>query len=155
MKKILILLPILLVLLVVAPVFAQEQIDVLEFESSMVMGYDFLADDVAQTQRFGVNFNLSDSLDAGFMFQQGGINYTAGSFLVLRYAMAEQVALGIMYGNVGTAAGGLNVAYDLLSNDVQGLSTVLRLNMEYLLEDITGPVDEGIFGVSLSLGFGI
>ncbi|MFP4267890.1 MAG: hypothetical protein ACLFQW_07870 [Spirochaetaceae bacterium] len=155
MKKFLILIPILLLILLATPVFAQEQPDILEIENGLVMGYDLNTGNIDQTQRFGINFNLSDSIDAGFMFQQGANQYAGGSFLLLRYALVENLGLSLMYGDVGTPAGGVMVSYDLLSNNVEDISTVLRVNMEYLLQDITGPVEDGIFGVSLSLGFGI
>jgi hypothetical protein len=152
MKKFLILIPILLLVLLAAPAFAQEQPDILEIENSMIMGYDLGADAVAQTHRFGINFNLTDSLDAGFMAQQAGTVYTAGQFLLLRYTLMEGLGFNLMYGS----GAGMGVSYDLLRNDVQYISTVLRINMEYLLQDIVNdPIDEGIFGVSLSLGFGI
>ena len=152
MKKFLILIPILLLVLLAAPAFAQEQIDILEMEFSMITGYDLDADDIAQTHRFGVNFNLTDSLDVGFIAQQLGTVYAAEQFLLLRYTLMEGLGFNLMYGS----AAGMGVSYDLIRNDVQDISTVLRINMEYLLEDIVAdPIDEGIFGVSLSLGFGI
>lgn len=149
---------VLLFALVALPVVAQEGPDIIEIENSMIMGYNFdpTVDDVAQTQRFGVNFNLSDGFDVGFLFQQAGTNYAgAASFLVLKYALADAINVGIMYGNTGTPASGLMFSYGLLSNNVQGISTNLNVSMEYLLPDITAAVDEGIFGVSLNLGFGI
>jgi hypothetical protein len=144
--------------LVALPTVAQEGPDILEVENGMIMGYNFdpVVDDVAQTQRFGVNFNLSDSFDVGFLFQQAGTNYAgAASFLVLKYTLADAINVGIMYGNFGTPASGLMFSYALLSNDVQGISTNLNVSMEYMLPDITAPVDQGIFGVSLNFGFGI
>jgi len=143
--------------LVALPAVAQEGPDIFEVENSMIMGYNFSLDDVGQTQRFGLNFNLSDSFDVGFLFQQAGTNYAgAASFLVLKYAITEPINVGIMYGNSGaTAASGLMFTYGLLSNDVQGISTKLNVSMEYLLPDITLGIDQGIFGVALSLGFGI
>ena len=158
MKKTLFIISLLVVLMCAAPLVAQEQIDILEIENSFVMGYKVDTGDIDQTQRFGVNFNLSESLDAGFTFQQGAAGattYTAGSFLLLRYKALDRAELTLMYGNVGTAAAGLQASYDLLRNDVQDLSTVLSIDMEYLLQDISAAVDTGFFGVSLSLGFGI
>jgi len=145
-----------------APLVAQEQIDIFEIENSFVMGYDLPSGNIDQTQRFGVNFNLTDSLDAGFMFQQGATQYLGGSFLLLRYKALDRAELTLMYGQATvvvppttTTAAGLQASYELLRNDVQDISTVLSIDMEYLLQDISAAVDTGTFGVSLSLGFGI
>ena len=151
-----------MVLMCAAPLVAQEQIDIFEIENSFVMGYDLPSGNIDQTQRFGVNFNLTDSLDAGFMFQQGATQYLGGSFLLLRYKALDRAELTLMYGQATvvvppttTTAAGLQASYELLRNDVQDISTVLSIDMEYLLQDISAAVDTGIFGVSLSLGFGI
>lgn len=153
MKKLLFLIPLLMAVLIVSPAFAQDQPDLLEMEFSMITGYDLFNENVAQTSRFGVNFNLTDSLNAGFMAQQNqaGTNYNAAQFLLLRYTLTDGLGFNLMYGS----GAGISVSYDLLSNNVQDINTVLRLNMEYLLPNIGTPVDDGIFGVSLSLGFGI
>jgi len=162
MKKTLFIISLLVVLMCAAPLVAQEQIDIFEIENSFVMGYDLPSGNIDQTQRFGVNFNLTDSLDAGFMFQQGATQYLGGSFLLLRYKALDRAELTLMYGQATvvvppttTTAAGLQASYELLRNDVQDISTVLSIDMEYLLQDISAAVDTGIFGVSLSLGFGI
>jgi len=159
MKKTLFIISLLVVLMCAAPLVAQEQIDILEIENSFVMGYDLPTGNIDQTQRFGVNFNLTESLDAGFMFQQGATQYLGGSFLLLRYKALDRAELTLMYGQATvvppTTAAGVQASYELLRNDVQDISTVLSIDMEYLLQDISAAVDTGIFGVSLSLGFGI
>jgi len=159
MKKTLFIISLLVVLMCAAPLVAQEQIDIFEIENSFVMGYDLPSGNIDQTQRFGVNFNLTESLDAGFMFQQGATQYLGGSFLLLRYKALDRAELTLMYGQATvvppTTAAGVQASYELLRNDVQDISTVLSIDMEYLLQDISAAVDTGIFGVSLSLGFGI
>ncbi|MCF7949989.1 MAG: hypothetical protein K9M94_15480 [Spirochaetia bacterium] len=160
MKKTLFLISLLVVVLCATPLVAQEQVDILEIENSFVMGYEVSTGNVDQTQRFGLNFNLTESLDAGFMFQQNSVGnpYNAGSYLLLRYKALDRAELTLMYGRDttgATAAAGVQASYELLRNDVQDISTVLSVDMEYLLQNIGAAVDTGIFGVSLSLGFGI
>src|SRR6056297_703794 len=118
MKKTLFIISLLVVLMCAAPLVAQEQIDIFEIENSFVMGYDLPTGNIDQTQRFGVNFNLTESLDAGFMFQQGATQYLGGSFLLLRYKALDRAELTLMYGNAGTPAAGLQASYELLRNDV-------------------------------------
>jgi hypothetical protein len=152
-------LTVLLTVLVLAAVFimpaAAQDYTIMEIENSMVMGYDFVGDDTAMAQRFGINFNLSGSVDAGFMFQESADAYANGAYLVLKYKAMEDVDVNLLFGNVTTASTGIQVSYKMLSNDVQGIATALRMNIEYIVPDVTAGMDAGIFGASLSLGFGI
>jgi hypothetical protein len=143
----------------VIPAAAQDY-TILEVENSMVMGYDFAGDNVAMAQRFGINFNLTGSIDAGFMFQQAAAPYNNASYLVLKYKAMDQLDLNLLFGQTAgaNASTGIQVSYKLLSNDVQGIATALRMNMEYLIPDFTTAgqgIEDGIFGASLSLGFGM
>lgn len=154
MKKNIIFILIFTIVIAATPLLAQTS--VVEMETSYVTGYDLAANDIAQTFRVGVNFNLSNVLDAGFIFQQAGTLYAAGSFLVLKYTLAEKIGIGIIFGSTGgNTASGLNVSYDLFQKKNAGLISTLRIKMEYLIPDVTGAIEDGIFGINLGLGFGL
>ncbi|MBN1647839.1 MAG: hypothetical protein JW874_07390 [Spirochaetales bacterium] len=156
MQKNIFLLLVFVTAIAVVPAMAQDRLGILEVENSYIMGYSFPADDIAQTFRIGLNFKLSEAFEAGFIFQQAGTNYTSGGFLMFRYTLIKKLAFGLMIGNAGTAAAGVNISYALLSNEVKGLVTTMRLNLEYLMPNITsGSIEDGIFGISIGLAFGI
>ncbi len=155
MKRTAILLAVLLLGAFIALPLAAQDYTILELENSMVMGYDFAGNDIAMAQRFGINFNLSESVDAGFMFQQSADAFNNGAYLVLKYKAMDQLDLNLLFGSATGASSGIQVSYKLLSNDVQGIATALRMNMEYMVPDVSTGIDTGIFGASLSLGFGM
>jgi hypothetical protein len=140
------------------PLAAQEadNFDLLEMESSMFMGYDFANNTVDQASRFGVTFNISESLDAGVLFQQAGLGTAVASYLRLKYYLADRVGVSVLYGlNGGNSSAGVQVGYDLLTNNVQAISTSLSINLEYLVPNIASGIETGTAGASLVLGFGI
>ncbi len=156
MKKKIILFSVIFIILIAAQTAAQDQLNILEIENSFVMGYSFLADDIAQTHRIGINYRFSDSITAGFIYQQAGINYAAGSLLLFRYTIAQKLGIGIMIGDTANTTAGLDISYDVLTNEYEGLSVVLRLNLEYLIPNITtGAIENGIAAAAISLGLGI
>ena len=153
MKKVTLLLFFVLLAAFFAVPLAAQQYTILEVETSMLMGYDLGADEIYNDHRMGINFNLNNAVVTGFMFQNNA------QYMILKYAMAEKLGFGILFGTAGAAANpsaGVQISYDLLTNNVQGLVTALRLNLEYVVPDLSsGAVDEGRVGVALGLGFGM
>ncbi len=155
MKKNICIFLVLFAAIALTPAVAQGEI--FELENDFVMGYSFIANDIAQTTRLGFNFMLTPSFNAGFMYQQAGTNYAAGSFLVFNYRFVDKVKAGIMIGRSGgNPSAGLVFGYDILNNTVKDLSTVLGVRLEYLIPNISGAsIENGILGVTLGLSVGI
>jgi len=155
MKRVSILLTVLLLAAFFTMPLAAQDYTILEIENSMAMGYDFAGDDITMAQRFGINFNLSGSIDAGFMFQQSADAFDNGAYLILKYKAMDNIDLNLLFGSATGPSTGIQVSYKLLSNQVQGIAAALRMNMEYIVPDVSAGIDSGIFGASLSLGFGM
>jgi hypothetical protein len=137
-----------------APLAAQNKI--IEVENSFIMGYNLVNNNLGHAQRMGLNFTLSDAFSAGFLYQQAGTEYAAASFLVLKNAVTKQLDMNLLIGKSGAnAAAAIQGSLDLLNNSVQGINTSLKVSTEYLIPNLAGAIENGIFGVSLVLGFGI
>lgn len=152
MKKVTIVLVSLAVLAIFTAPLSAQQFTILEMETGTIFGYNLSTDNIYNDTRLGVNFNFSNAVIAGFLFQNNA------RYMTLRYSVTDKIAAGVLIGSTGaTPSAGVQMSYALLTNKVQSLSTSLKLGLEYIVPNVSAvnAVENGLLGVTLSLGFGI
>jgi hypothetical protein len=130
----------------------------ISFDLGMVAGINIAANAARVGRTFGMNFTLSDSMSAGIMSTTAGANsYT---LMKLAYFLTPALGLSVYVGaNAAGAAppatgGGAGVFYNVAkSQPGSGLSTALKLRLEYLFDTSAGLTNGDIvLSVGSSIG---
>lgn len=130
--------------------------DIFGIELGQVIGYNFDNEEVGVGQLMGIHFGMTEDMEVGFVFisGEGGANPDMPDFSLVRmtYFLQEMFGFQLSTGSSGgNVAGGLGVFSTPIRrefNDV--LTTSLRLSVDYLMDDVTTAIDEGVLALSIT-----
>jgi hypothetical protein len=124
----------------------------LSFDVGMVAGINIGANAARVGRTVGMDVTVSDAMSLGFMSTTSGA--TAYSLMKVSYFLTPALGLSIYLGSDGNTAAGAGVFYNVLrSRPDDGLSTSLKLRLEYLFDSGAGLTNgDLVLSVGTSVG---
>ena len=133
---------------------------VLGIEVGMTAGYRLSDSAIVSGQNFSLNMTVSEKVQIGFnaLSVSGATPVITNSyaFLKISYFMSPKLGLNILAGTDGiNPASGAGIFFNILEDkDPEGISTALKLRIDYVFDTTTGPA-EGSVVMGLSGSFGL
>ena len=127
---------------------------IFSLDLGMVAGYGVKANSPVVGRSFGINFTVADNLVFGFANISATHSYNLAR---LGYSISPALGLNIYVGNYDTttSAAGIGATFNILKNKPEaGISTALKLRIEYLL-DTTAAITSGDLLVAVCTAIGL
>jgi hypothetical protein len=136
---------------------AEADVPVISIENGYSVGYDLAASDVGSAFEFTLSVGVTDKIQAqvSFLNGDGGV-YDDYRLLGLSYLVMPKLGIATLFGQNATApaaVAGVGLYSNIFERSVGGLSTALKLKLDYLAP--VGDYSAGLFRFGLAAVVGM
>lgn len=134
---------------------AKSDVKIIAMDIGTGFAYSMDTQNTSPIQTFSAVYNLTDLFQVGFEVNKGNTGFNSNLLKVSAFPMSG-LAVNLYLGNDGVTASpkfltGLGASYNIFSNSMNGLTTILKVHTEYIFSDISA----GNLGFGLTMRVGI
>jgi len=131
----------------------KSDVKIIAMDMGTGFAYNLDTQDTSPIQTVSTVYNLTDIFQVGLDINKGNAATFNSTLLKLSAFPMSGLAVNLYMGQDGSNAflSGLGASYNIFSNSMNGLTTILKVHAEYIFNDIS----KGNLGFGLSMRVGI